>query len=198
MPPTPGNSSSACRKACRRRSRKRRAVCPGASASDWRSRARSCAMRRSDPRRSHRRARYRIRAPGAGGIESFDAAAHDPGNRPSAVDHRNTPTRCWCSIRAVGRAGHPCRAARAGWPYAHLHRMQIREASGRMSKAPPYGRRDAAALACALVVGTVCRASTCAWDVPPRLAAQRARRQTVLVVGNLIAGGSGKTPLRSR
>src|SRR5690606_28112684 len=154
-----------------------------------------------DPRRSHRSAGHRIRATGPGRARTPDARPHHACDRAPAVDHRTCRPGAGARPRQAGGAGHPCRAAgarravRAPAPHA------VPRAGPGMSakRAPPPWWYDEAreppfmARLLASLYGTSVRARLGLYR--RRLLPQLKVGVPVVVVGNIVAGGAGKTPL---
>ncbi len=149
-----------------------------------------------DPRRGHFGARHRARAPDPGATRVADEVAHDAGDRAPALDGREGRPDPGHGRRPGDRAGHARRAARAGRavlgavPVA-VQRMRLEAALQRLWYGPAWRSVPLWPLeALYRVVGAVRRMaySSGAWR------ARRASR-SVIVVGNLTVGGTGKTPV---
>src|SRR5690606_18570857 len=165
-------------------------------------RARDPARRaRADPRRSHRRARHRIRTPGAGGPDPADARSHHPGHRAPALDHRTRRPGAGARPGPAGGAGHARRTAGAGRPVRAPAPDAVPRGRRRVSRSrrevPGYWYGNAPVpLHAQLLAGLYAAVAGVRRGLYGRgLLRARHPGRPVVVVGNIVAGGSGKTPL---
>src|SRR5690606_24863140 len=142
----------------------------------------------------------RIRAPGAGRAAAPDARPHHAGGRAPSLDHRARRPGAGLRPGPHGGAGHPRRAACARRPVRPPARHAVPRGRHGMSgrEAPkwwyePGARVPLWARAVAPLYAAVVALRVRLYGMG--LLRSHALKLPVLVVGNLVAGGSGKTPL---
>src|SRR5690606_38810046 len=158
-----------------------------------------------DPGRGHRRAGHRVRAPGAGCAGAADAGPHDAGHRAPAVDHRGRRPGAGHGRRPHRRAWHPYRTAgarrtvRAPAPHAIPRGAMSQPPAVRREHQPHYWYSEAPVplhmRLLAPVYGALSGRRRRMYSAG--LLRRRHPGVPVVVVGNITAGGAGKTPLTS-